>query len=131
MAADIRYGLVIKHIPELIAALAALLEASQAALAALPNEDTVAVVAQATLALRRTQEMRDLAPPSLAQSIDLLHMLNNKLTGALTITMLALADLPPGHLAHPVLVAVAARARTAADVTRSASEALKAEGPPP
>lgn len=118
-------------ISNLAAALDLLLEASQAALVALPSEDTTSVVQQAHTAVQLAGELREaVASCTIERSLHLLHGLNNKLTGAMSLALLAREDLPSGDAAHAVLALVTVRAREAAEIVRSVAVAIKANASP-
>ena len=118
------------HMSDLAAALDALLEGATAAFAVLPNEDTATAAAQATKAVGHLEELGVALTSSATDvSLHILHGLNNKLTGAMSLTMLAREELPPGHAADSVLALVEARARAAAEVVRLVSLAIKDSKP--
>ena len=126
------------HVADLTAALDALLQACARAAAELPNEDTTAVVAQARKAVELMGELSESvhagaegtsATAASERSLHLLHGLNNKLTSAMSLTMLAREDLAPGHAADGVLALVEARARTAASAARAVADAVKQGAP--
>ena len=112
---------------DLSAALDALLAAAAAAVHDLPNDDTTAVAVQAQKAKALLDDMRDaMASANTEHIFHVLHGLNNKLTGALTLMMLAREDLAPKHPADQALALVVARARAATDLVRAVAEAIKA-----
>src|SRR5688500_7218370 len=110
----------------LTSAVDALLDAASSALEALPNEDMRAVEAQARatsailpdlICAAETRE-RDAA-------LRILHTVNNKLTGVLSLTMLAREDLEGEHTMTPLLLALEDRTRIAADAARAVATMVK------
>lgn len=115
------------QLADLSAALDALLAASSSALDDLPNEDTATVLTQAQKAVHLVGDLRAAVTScSIEQSLHVLHGLNNKLTGAMSLTMLAREDLAPGHESAHVLKLVEERARAASEIVRSVAEGIKA-----
>lgn len=112
---------------ELSAALARLVEAAAAAALELPNDDTVTIEQQAKAAVESCGELAvAVESKQVEKALHILHKLNNKLTGAMSVTMIAREDLPEASPHDPCLARVEAIARTAANAARDVSNAIKA-----
>lgn len=112
---------------DLSKALSLLAEAAAAAAAELHNDDTATVRTQATAALESCTELTSAVESEHRErALNILHKLNNKLTGSLSLTMLAREDLPSGSEHHGALENVERLARTAATAARDVANAIKA-----
>jgi hypothetical protein len=113
---------------ELSAALARLEEAAAAAAVEHPNDDTATVQTQARAALEACNELALAAEGKQSErALHILHKLNNKLTGSMSLTMLAREDLPEGSPLDATLARVEQMARSAASAARDVANAVKSQ----
>jgi hypothetical protein len=117
---------------DLSTALSRLVEAATAAALALPNDDTATVQTQARAAFDSCGELADAAETKdLERALHILHKLNNKLTGSMSLTMLAREELPEGSPIDATLAHVEQAARSAASAARDVANIVKAQSPTP
>ncbi len=113
---------------ELSAALTRLVEAAAVAALELPNDDTATVQTQARAALDSCGELAVAAEGKQRErALDILHKLNNKLTGSMSLTMLAREDLPEGSPLDAALARVEQSARHAATAARDVANLVKSQ----
>lgn len=103
-----------------------LLDAATATIALLSNADSVEVYAQAREAVELARQVA-LADKPVAETLSLLHDLNNRLTGALSIAGLAREELGATNpSASAALALVEERARRSADIAKQLGVLLNA-----
>lgn len=114
---------------ELSAALSSLVEAAATAALEIPNEDTATVQSQARAALESCTELAVAAEAQQCErALHILHKLNNKLTGSMSLAMLAREDLPAGSPFDATLARVEQMARSAATAARDVANVVKSQG---
>lgn len=119
-----------KEMSELSAALSRLVEAASAAALELPNDDTITVQSQARAALESCEELAAAAENKQSErALHILHKVNNKLTGSMSLTMLAREELPAGSPVDATLARVEQLARSAATAAREVANVVKDKDP--